>query len=368
MGATAEQQGGQGHGELKVAAEGAMLLVTLDRPRSLNALTHAMRTGFGDALTRASRDANVYCVVVQSASAKAFSVGSDVREIVAAARENVAAARRMFAQEYARNWHCECFSKPTISLIDGMVMGGGVGISLYGTHRVAGEGYRFAMPEAGIGLFPDVGTCHVFGRMAGHVGEYLGLTGRMIGRADAYALGLVTHCIAASRFDEIKALLADAQTVDPVLDDRHVEPGAGELDAHRETIAHCFGAASVEEIVARLTSVAGLDKAWATAAAADLNARSPLSLKITLRHIRDAATLDLRETLHRDTQISGHCLDATDFYEGTRAVLIDKDGAPKWVPARLTDVTPAMVDAYFQPHASPEPLLPTRTDMQAARA
>ena len=354
--------------DLTVSTEGAMLLVTLDRPKSLNALTHAMLTGVGDVLTRASRDANVYCVVVQSASSKAYSAGSDVREIVAAAKIDVLAARRLFAAEYARNWHCECFSKPTISLIDGIVMGGGVGISLYGTHRVAGEGYKFAMPETGIGLFPDVGTCHVFACMPGHMGEYLGLTGRMIGRADAFALGLVTHCIAASHFDGIKALLADAQTVDPVLDERHVDPGLGELDGYRQTIAHCFGAQSVEDIIARLTSVAGAHRAWAAAVAADLNAHSPLSLKITLRHIRQAAALDLRETLRLDYRIASHCLDGHDFYEGARAVLIDKDGAPKWSPARLADVTPAMVDAYFQPIASAEPVLPTRTDMQAARA
>ena len=363
-----DKDAGERVSELQVTAEGALLLVTLDRPRALNALTHAMRMAFGDALMRASRDPNLYCVVLQSASPKAFSAGSDVREIVAAARQDKAAARHLFAEEYARNWHCECFSKPTISLIDGMVMGGGVGLSLYGTHRVAGEGYKFAMPETGIGLFPDVGTCHAFARMPDCMGAYLGLSGRMIGRADAYALGLATHCIAASQFPDIKSLLADSQTVDAVLDDRHQDPGPGDLAAHRDTIAHCFGAATVEDIMARLTSVAGADKDWAAAVAADLGARSPLSLKITLRHIREAAALDLRETLHRDYRLACHFLEGADFYEGTRAVLIDKDGAPKWSSARLEDVTAAMVDAYFAPLTSPEPVLPTRTDMQAARA
>lgn len=355
-------------GDLKVNSLGAVLQVTLDRPRALNALTHAMRTGFGDVLTRASRDPNTYCVVLQSATAKAFSAGSDVREIVAAAKASIAEARRLFAEEYARNWHCECFSKPTISLIDGIVMGGGVGISLYGTHRVAGEGYRFAMPETGIGLFPDVGTCHAFARMPGHIGEYLGLTGQIIGRADAYALGLATHCIGASEFDAIKELLADAETVDPVLDDRHVDPGLGDLEAHRETIDLCFGAASVEDIVARLWAVTGRDQGWAQAAAATLSARSPVSLKITLRHIRQASLLDLRETLHLDYRISCHCLAGHDFYEGARAVLIDKDGAPKWMPAQLGGISGAMVEAYFKPLECAELLLPTRSDMQAARA
>ncbi len=354
--------------DLRSDAVGACAVVTLDRPRALNALTHAMRQGFGDVLMRASRDPNTYCVVLQSASPKAFSAGSDVREIVAAARSDLPAARHLFAEEYARNWHCECFSKPTISLIDGIVMGGGVGISLYGTHRVAGEGYKFAMPESGIGLFPDVGTCHAFARMPDHTGEYLGLTGRSIGRADAFALGLATHCIPAARFSEVKALLASAEPVDPVLDDRHVAPGDGELVPYRETIARCFGAATVEDILARLASVQGAHVKWAQTVASELAARAPLSLKVTLRHIREAASLDLRETLHRDYRLGCHFLDGTDFYEGVRALLIDKDGPPKWSPARLEDVSDATVAAYFAPHPSDALVLPTRSQMQASRA
>jgi len=354
--------------DLKVKAEGAMMLVTLDRPRALNALTHAMRNRFGDVLTKASRDPMCYCVVLQSASPKAFSAGSDVREILTAATTDIAFARSLFAEEYGRNWHCECFSKPTISLIDGLVMGGGVGISLYGTHRVAGAGYKFAMPETGIGLFPDVGTCHAFARMPDHIGIYLGLTGRMIGRADAYALGLVTHCIDAGQYDGIKALLAQAETVDAVLDDRHVEPGEGELPGKREVIASCFSGETIEDIIARLQAVQGRNRDWAQAVEQDLSGRSPLSLKITLRHMREAAYLDLRETLHRDYRLGCHCLDGHDFAEGVRAVLIDKDGAPRWQPASLEKVTAAMVDTYFAPRTEGEPVLPSRSDMQAARA
>lgn len=354
--------------DMTVAAEGAASVVTLDRPRALNALTHAMRATFGDVLSRASRDPNTYCVVVQSASPKVFSAGSDVREIIAAARLNKLDARELFAEEYARNWHCECFSKPTISLINGLVMGGGAGITLYGTHRVAGDGYRFAMPETGIGLFPDVGTCHGFARMPDSIGVYLALTGRTIGRADAYELGLATHCIAEIHYAEIKSLLAEAQTVDAVLDDRHQDPGAGELEPYRQTLARCFSAETVEDIVERLRTERGAHKDWAKVVADELGRRSPLSLKITLRHIKEAVTRDLRETLHGDYRIAAHCLDGHDFYEGARAVLIDKDNAPRWDPATLPDVTAALVDSYFAPLDNEEPVLPTRSDMQAARA
>lgn len=355
-------------GELKTAVEGSMALVTLDRPKALNALTAAMRARLAGSMWSYARDPQVYAVVMQSTSAKAFSSGSDVREVIAWAREDMARARRAFADEYALNWQCECFSKPTIPLIDGMVMGGGVGISMYGTHRVAGEGYRFAMPETLIGLFPDVGVCHVFARLPDSVGVFLGLTGRMVGRADAYALGLVTHCIASRHFDAIKADIADAWPVDPALDDRHEDPGPGELAPRLDVIARCFSAPTVEEIVARLEAVTGEARGWAEEVLADLCRRSPLSLKVTLRHIAEARTRDLRETLELDYRLACRFLDGHDFYEGVRAALIDKDGKPAWQPARLEDVTPEMVDACFAPLGAGDLALPTRRDMQEQRA
>lgn len=354
---------------LKTETRGSLALVTLARPRALNALTCHMRAKFSEHLWAVARDPQLYAVVVQSESPRAFSAGSDVREVVALARADLAAGTKTFSDEYALNWQCECFSKPTVSLIDGMVMGGGVGISLYGTHRIGGESYSFAMPETAIGLFPDVGVCHALARLPGYVGMYLGLTGRSIGRADAYALGLLTHCIDADAYEAIKAALEDTWPVDTILDERHVEPGAGELVPYRHVIADCFSAPTVEEIVARLGTIEGQHREWAQAVAADLAKRSPLSLKITHRHIREAANRDLRETLQVDYRLAVRLLEANgDFYEGVRAAIIDKDGAPAWSPARLEDVSDAMVDAYFAPLGARELVLPTREEMQALRA
>ena len=224
--------------EVLIEARGSFALITLNRPRALNALTTAMRAKLAEAFPRFAREAQTYCVVVQSASEKAFSAGGDVREMVRWGREDRERARRAFADEYALNWLHECFSKPTISLIDGPVMGSGVGISLFGTHRVAGEKYRFAMPETAIGLFPDVGTAWPLSRLPDSVGMYLGLTGRSIGPADAYALGLLTHCIPAARFEEIKAAFADTWPVDTILDELQVDPGPGELMPFAAHIAH----------------------------------------------------------------------------------------------------------------------------------
>lgn len=354
---------------LKVEITGSLALVTLARPKALNALTQHMRTKLSERLWAAARDPQVYAVAIQSESPRAFSSGSDVREVIGLARAEMAAGLKTFADEYSLNWQCECFSKPTVPLINGMVMGGGVGISQYGTHRVAGEGYSFAMPETLIGLFPDVGVCHVFARLPDHVGIYLGLTGRSIGRADAYALGLVTHCIDQAEFEAIKAALADTWPVDTVLDERHKDPGEGALLPYRELIDRCFSAPSVEEIVARLEAVQGVHRDWAGELVANLRHRSPLALKVTHRHIRDSKARDLRETLRADYRIATRFLEANgDFYEGVRAALIDKDGAPRWTPARLEDVTDAMVAAYFAPLGVRDLALPTREDMQKARA
>jgi enoyl-CoA hydratase len=355
-------------GDLEFEMQGAMGLVTLNRTKSLNALTAAMRSRFEEILIQGARNAGTYCIVVQSASPKAFSAGSDVREVVETARANIDSGRDLFAKEYSLNWRCECFSKPTISLINGMVMGGGVGISLYGTHRVAGEGYSFAMPETKIGLFPDVGACHPLSRMPDQIGFYLGLTGRVIGRADAYQLGLVTHCIASTKFDDIKALLKDAECVDPVLDDRHQDPGPGEIEPYRDTIAQCFAAATVEEIIERLEATTGVNKDWAVGVAGELRARSPLSLKVTHRHILQSRDRDLKSTLEIDYVLGIKFLDDHDFHEGARALLIEKDNTPKWQPARLEDVPNEMVDAYFNVRHGFTLKLPTRTEMQVARA
>lgn len=352
---------------IRIGFEGAAALITLDRPRALNALNTAMRERLAQAFPRFARDPQVYCVVLRSTSEKAFCAGGDVRELTAWAREDMAKARKALADEYSLNWLHECFSKPTISLINGAVMGSGVGISLYGTHRVAGERYKFAMPETAIGLFPDVGVAHALARMPDEIGTYLGLTGRVIGRADALVLGLATHCIPAAAFPEITAALVDADPVDPLLDARHVDPGPGEIATRRAVIARCFSSATVAEILSRLEAVSGSDREWAVEVARELRTRSPLSLAVTLRHIRQAGGATLRETLQVDYRLACRFLGDHDFHEGVRAVLVDKDGAPRWRPASIEDVTSGMVEAYFTAMDDGELVLPSRAEMQEAR-
>jgi enoyl-CoA hydratase len=355
-------------GDIVTATEGAAGIVTLARPQALNALTTAMRADIAAAFAAWARDPQVYAALVVSAGGRAFCAGGDLREMVELGKARPDAARRSLAAEYALNWQLDCFIKPTVSLIDGLAMGSGVGITLYGTHRVAGEGYRFAMPETGIGLFPDDGVSWAFARMPDEIGVYLALTGRAIGRADAYRLGLVTHCMPAARFAEVRGALADAEPVDPLLDARHEHPGAGELEPLRPAIARCFAADTVEGVLARLEAERGEHRAWAEGVARELLQHSPTSLKIAHRHVRQARYHDLRATLIQDFRLAWRCMQGRDLYEGVRAALIDRDRAPRWQPARLAEVSEAAVDAYFAPLGEDDLQLPSRGEMQAVRA
>lgn len=354
--------------DILIERRGALHVVTLNRPRALNALTCDMRAQISRLLPQIARDPMSYALAIRSGHERVFSAGGDVREILDLHQREVKAGRKAFSDEYYLNWQHECFSKPTLSLINGLVMGSGVGVTAYGTHRIAGENYRFAMPETAIGLFPDVGVCHLLARMPDHIGLYLGLSGRRIGRADAYALELVTHCIDATHFDGIIEEVADVQPVDPVLDGRHQHPGEPELNSVRDLIRHCFSAGSVEAIISRLRAVSGSNKEWAEQLEDELRQKSPLALKVTYAHIKRVQDMDLRQTLLADYALAARFLDGREFREGVRAALIDKDNAPNWQPPELSDVGEDLVSDMLQPLPGQEFMLPTRAEMQAARS
>lgn len=351
---------------IRVERRGAAGILTIDRPEALNALTDSMRSDIARFVPELSRDPQIYCLVLKSASARAFSAGGDVRELERMMREAPQQGLASLANEYRLIWLLECFSKPSIALMDGAVIGAGAGITINATHRVAGEGYSFAMPETMIGFFPDDGLAHSFARMPDQIGVYLGLTGRAIGRADAYELGLVTHCVPRARLSEVETLLADAEPVDPVLDARHEAPGPGAIGPYREIIAHCFSAPSVPEIVARLEA-SGRERDWCRDVLVELRRRSPLALAVTLRHIREAAALDIRLTLTMDYRIGCRLAAGPDFAEGVRALLVDKTKDPKWRPGAIEDVAPGQVERCFAMMPGAELMLPTRQEMQAAR-
>jgi enoyl-CoA hydratase len=225
-----------------------------------------------------------------------------------------------------------------------------VGIYIYGTHRVAGENFRFSMPETGLGFFPDVGGSYFLSRLPGEMGVYLGLTGETVGPADAWHLGLVSHYIPSSDFDMIHNALVESEPIDPFLDELNRDPGTGPLAVLMPVIDRVFSGATMEEIFARLDGQTGEYAEWAQKTAAALRKRAPLSLKVTLRQIREGGKLPrLKEALAMEFRLASRFLAGHDFREGIRAAMIDKDQAPRWQHASLSEVTDTMVDAYFAP-------------------
>ena len=355
--------------ELKIIAERtqAMRSFTLNRPRSLNAFDDDMCRILSEALPRIARDPDTYIVTLVSISPKAFCAGGDVVALTNEAKRDLESAKAIMRNEYSLDWLLECFSKPVVSFIDGVCMGSGVGLTAYNTHRIAGENYKWAMPEVKIGLFPDVGVANILAHLPWPIGLYLGLTGRTIKRDDAQWLGLATHCIAASEFPGIRAKLADAIPVDPLLDGLNEPQPEGVLQKDAGLIQDHFSHATLGEIFQSLEKAQSAGSEWALDTLSGLRKSSPLSLAITDRHIRNARTLDIRETLIEDYRLAVRCLEGADFAEGVRALLRDKDGAPNWSPAQFEDVTGETVDKYFAPLGENELDLQSRAEMQAAR-
>jgi len=325
-------------------------LVTLNRPKALNAISYDMIAGMEKNYIAWAGDADIYGVVLKSSGGRAFCSGGDLKALYEWWRSGkVNAILEQYTIEYQHNWTLDRFIKPHVSLMDGYVFGGGAGISLYGTHKVAGENYRFAMPEAAIGFFPDVGATHFLTRMPGRIGLFLALTGTQIGRADAYALGLLTHCIDKSEFDAIQMAMSEADPIDPVLDKRHVDPGPSGLLEMQERIDRHFGGNSVEDIIGSLNDATGEESAWARDAAGRMDKNSPLSLKVAFHQLRKCGQPSLESALALDARLAHHFLTGDEVYEGIRSLLIDKDGKPKWAQSTLKEVSDDIVEAMFEP-------------------
>ena len=253
-------------------------------------------------------------------------------------------ALAFWREEYQLNIRIKRYPKPYVSLIDGIVMGGGVGMSVHGSHRVAGDRYLFAMPEVGIGFFPDVGATYALPRLPGQMGRYIALTGERIKRPDAMVLGLATHAVDGSDFDALLAELAAGAPVDQALAERAVDPGEAPLAREAALIDRCFQAESVAAILDCLATdnsepARRMHRAIAT--------KSPTSLSITFEQMRRGGALSFAEAMKTEFRIVSRIFEGRDFFEGVRAVLIDKDGHPQWQPADLGAVDKAAIERYF---------------------
>jgi enoyl-CoA hydratase/carnithine racemase len=330
--------------------EGALGRITLNRPKALNALTHAMVTAVLAQLEAWRDDPDIRAVLLDAIAGRAFCAGGDVRSIAEAAKRGDGSAAAFFETEYRMNAAIGSYSKPFVALIDGFCFGGGMGISMHGSHRVVGENALASMPETLIGLFPDVGASHFLNRCPGETGMYLALTGARIKAADLLYTGLASHYVPAARMAEFAPRLVAGELPDEILSDLRAEAGPPPLALHRSAIDRAFGAPSVEAIMDALAR----EGEWGGAIWNQLATLSPASLKATFRLMRENRGLDLKSCLMREYRLAPRMAASHDFLEGVRAAVIDKDQKPRWNPASLDAVPDSLIESFFESRAEGE--------------
>ena len=332
-------------------------VITLNRPKALNALTHGMILELEKVIPAWEKDPAVKAVVLRGAGDSAFCAGGDVTNLYRESRENPGGTLRrdFFYDEYIINRRIYRYAKPWISLIDGIDMGGGVGLSAHGSHKVASEKFLFAMPETTIGLFPDVGGGYFLTRLPGALGTFLALTSHRLKVADAVWAGIVDAHVPSARMNELQAALGAADISGPdanrkvqaVIDRFKADAGMPSLPAMMPDIDRCFSADSVAEIEAKLKKHGG---EWAQKQLASLLKLSPLAMAITLEQLKRCANRSFEDAMTIEYRMSQRCMRPDhDFFEGVRALLIDKDQKPKWNPPTIGEVTREMVEGHFKP-------------------
>ena len=321
-------------------------LITLNRPSALNALTHRMIEALSRKLSEWEADGSIRFVIIMG-EGRAFSAGGDIVGVHKAKRAG-RFSPDFFADEYRLNAHIARFQKPYVALIDGVVMGGGVGVSCHGSHRVMTEKAVFAMPEVAIGFFPDVGGSYLLSRL-GAYGMYLALTGNRIGWGDALRAGIATHAVDSADLPALLAKLIAADDPDEALAGFSKDVPAEGNEASFHSIERHFSLASLEDCILSLETAAGEGDEFADEALRTIRTRSPISLHVAFRAVNYGAMLSMDECMRMEFRITSRMLKNHDFYEGIRAAVIEKTKDPAWVPASLEEVDPAAIDAYFAP-------------------
>ena len=334
--------------EVLTRIEGRVGRITLNRPKALHALTVEMCRLMTDALVSWREDDGVELVLIDHSGERGFCAGGDIRMLAESGAGDGHAARLFFFIEYRLNHLLFEYPKPVVAIMDGVTMGGGVGISAPARYRVATERTTFAMPETGIGLFPDVGGGWFLPRMPGHAGLWLALTGARIKAADCELLGVATDFVESSRIEALKAaIIADPSAVETALTEFEGDAGRPPFAAHQDQVDSLFGKDSVEAIVAALETD-GSD--WARAQLDVLATKSPQTLKVAFRQLQlGGAAETFAENMRMEYRIGARVVQRHDFIEGVRAVIVDKDNAPKWNPPTLSGVDETLLDGIFAP-------------------
>lgn len=337
--------------EVLFEKRGNIGLITLNRPKALNSLTHGMCVAIKNQLDEWKISPSVQAAVVVGAGDKAFCAGGDVVKVTQSYQAGTTEWRDFFHDEYLMNIAIDEFPKPYISLADGITMGGGVGVSIPGDFWVSTEKTLFAMPETGLGLFPDVGGGWFLPRLPGDTGMYLALTGARIKAPDLFALGITSHHVRSDQIDDVIAALAGAEIKDnrdakEVLDQFHNDPEPAPMALYFDDIDGAFSGVRVDEIIHALE----LDESeWAQKQFKILMTKSPTSLKLTFNQLRRSEVLDnFRDNMRMEYRMVNRVMEANDFYEGVRAILIDKDNTPEWNPNSLDRVSEEDIAHYFE--------------------
>lgn len=346
--------------DVKLSNKNGVGHIVLNRPKALHALNLDMCEAILAALDSWADDDNVKLVLVtHSEGSRGFCAGGDIRMLAESGASDGSEARAFFAAEYRMNVAIKNFPKPYVAIIDGVTMGGGVGLSVHGSHRIATERTLFAMPETGIGLFPDVGGGWFLPRLRGQLGTWLALTGARLKGADVAAARVATHYLPSELVPNLVSQInaADfstgaAEMLGEILkNSTHPVPEAS-FDANMKTIDDCFSSDCSEQIVDALKQ-AGTD--WAQAQADEILAKSPETVKVALRQLRDGAACDtFEDNMRMEYRIGWRKVCSPDFLEGVRAVIIDKDHAPNWSPPSLAEVSVDHVEKYFEPLGNDE--------------
>jgi enoyl-CoA hydratase len=334
--------------DILTRVEGRTGIISLNRPGAIHALTTAMCSAMTDALAAWMDEPAVEAVMIDHAEGRGFCAGGDIRMLATSGAKDGAEAREFFFIEYRLNHLLFVYPKPVVAFMDGITMGGGVGLSQPARYRVATENTRFAMPETGIGLFPDVGGGWFLSRLPGRIGQFLALTGARLDGAECHALGLATHYLPSEKLAEAKQRIAAAPgEIDAILAELAVAPPPARILGNRDIIDRLFDSDSYEEILAALTAE-GSD--WSAKELATLVSKSPQTCKVALRQLREGADMpDFAAEMVQEYAIGARVVQMHDFIEGVRALIVEKDNTPHWNPVTPEGVTDELLDTIFAP-------------------
>lgn len=343
--------------EVLVRIEGAVGRLSLNRPQALHALNTAMCVEITRALQAWRDDPSVKLILLDHTGERGFCAGGDIRMLAESGAGDGLAAKEFFRIEYQLNHLIFEYPKPILTIMDGVTMGGGVGLAAPSRYRIATERTTFAMPETGIGLFPDVGGGWFLPRMPGHIGMWLALTGARIKAADCELIGMATDYIASDQIEAFKsALLADPDAVEALLTEFEGDAGRPPIGAVQDEIDRAFGQSSLEAIFEALTS-SGSD--WAQAQLATLATKSPQTLKVAFRQLElGGGARTFAENMKVEFRIGARVVRLPDFHEGVRAVIVDKDNRPRWKPSTISEVSEDLLDEIFAPLAEDDEWVP----------